>query len=742
MLRQFDTLNKVLFWGTLLPLVVAIFSPLFLSGQFLFPFITVKVIFFRILVEVSLFFYILLVFRCPEFRPRYNILNLTVFIFVSVITVVSIFGVDLYRSFWGNIERGEGLLTLYHLFALFLILSNILRTKKYWKNIFHIVVFVSVLSSVYALFQLLGFSFVIHGGQNRLSSTIGNPAFFAGYLIFGIYLAAYMYKQVKPKLFKVYYLAVILFQIFILIRTETRGSLLGLIGGLLVALVISVFLSKDKKIRVMVVVSLITVVVFGSGIWLFRESEPVKKVAVVNRLATISLTDITTESRLYTWDSSWRGFKDRPLLGYGWENYSVAFNKYFHAEIFRDHGSQIWFDRAHNIVFDILVTSGILGLASYLSIFIAILLVLWKFLKKENDVFTFALIIGLYVAYFIQNLFVFDVLATYLSLFIILSFTVFLSRDDLDKDQVKNISFDMSVVGRVVGGIILLFLLGLSIFEFNIKPLRVNKMGVDALILSARGKKGDATKVFEKAIAMGTNQTVEIRQKYAELVLEMNRINPSDSNIDKLFIHSISEIKNSIKEHPRDVQNYLFLMVLYNASDRFDKTRIDYLLEAGEKALELSPTRPQIYYEIGQAQLSRGKYDEGVQAFKMALELQPEVFESGWNLALAYAMAGKDEALVKQIEELEKRGFNVRTKQNLRSLSLIYFEVKNYTKLVEVHEELVELSPNDATAWVRLGSAYQTVGDLKKAKDAIEMAVELDSSLSEQAKVFMNNLSL
>jgi hypothetical protein len=71
----------------------------------------------------------------------------------------------------------------------------------------------------------------------------------------------------------------------------------------------------------------------------------------LRKLAAISTNDITTQSRLLTWQASWQEFWSGDL-GLRPENYYYVFNKRFPTAIFRDAGSQIWFDRAHNIIFD------------------------------------------------------------------------------------------------------------------------------------------------------------------------------------------------------------------------------------------------------------------------------------------------------------------------------------------------------------------------------------------------------
>lgn len=153
MFKNLDGIGKFLYIGTIVPLFLSLIAPVLVNSSFLFPFITTKTLFFRIAIEVALFFYILLALHREEFRPKFSPLGWSVVIFASIITLASLLGVNWYKSFWGNIERGEGLLTVYHVFALFIIATQTIKSAKLWKGFIHVAILVSVGTAFYALFQ-------------------------------------------------------------------------------------------------------------------------------------------------------------------------------------------------------------------------------------------------------------------------------------------------------------------------------------------------------------------------------------------------------------------------------------------------------------------------------------------------------------------------------------------------------------------------------------------------------------
>jgi len=42
---------------------------------------------------------------------------------------------------------------------------------------------------------------------------------------------------------------------------------------------------------------------------------------------------------------AWEGVKEKPLLGWGQENFNLVFNKYYEPSLY---GQEVWFDRVHN----------------------------------------------------------------------------------------------------------------------------------------------------------------------------------------------------------------------------------------------------------------------------------------------------------------------------------------------------------------------------------------------------------
>ena len=146
--------------------------------------------------------------------------------------------------------------------------------------------------------------------------------------------------------------------------------------------IIQGFLAKEKRYRLAAIGAVASVVLIVFGFYLFKNTDFVKGSQTLSRFSEISFKEKGTQSRVMLVQMGWQAFKERPIFGWGPENFNLVFSKYYDARLW---SQEPWFDRSHNIIFDWLIHGGILGLLSYLSLYGASLYVLWK--KYGRDKF-------------------------------------------------------------------------------------------------------------------------------------------------------------------------------------------------------------------------------------------------------------------------------------------------------------------------------------------------------------------
>jgi len=428
-----------------------------------------------------------------------NPLVIAVSIFVSIFLLACFFGVDPKWSFWSNFERGEGGLQILYLGVFFLLLAILFREEKDWQIIF----WISILAAALVIFYGVGAHLkyidaqMTTGGENgfevkkitgeggplsklfknyigssfkepgfRFAGSLGNPAYTASYLIFALFYAGYLLIKktrintdekriytdkksalISQNLYKsVLLLSIILFLIFFWLAA-TRGAFVGLLAAIIVGAFYFAF--QYKKYR-KPLISLILIGLMAVGLMIYFRDTPFIKSLPGSRIFQITLSAETWQHRTYMWQTALEGFKERPLLGWGPENFLKIFDKHFPIKYFNPSaGFGAWFDRAHSIYFDYLAETGILGLLSYLSIFIVFY---WQLFKKtrintdEKRIYTDnpyksakisinprlqnqhqsalvkALIFTLPVAYLVQGIVLFEILPLYINLFLFLGF--------------------------------------------------------------------------------------------------------------------------------------------------------------------------------------------------------------------------------------------------------------------------------------------------------------------------------
>ncbi len=444
-------------------LYIAPFSAVIVSRSTLFPFIVGKYVFFRTTVALAAIFFVWY-WASGAIAPARNnaeknaeqrekkkfkqSLAIAVFAFIYIIS--GFFGYNPSFSFWSNFERGEGGLQMLFLLIYFLLLSAVFKDNESWQKMLTAASWAAALVVGYGVGAILGIeSFVGEGFCARFAGSLGNPAYLGTYMLFAIFYAAYLavenWKSSK-KLTKFGWLVLLVIFVIFLLLSQTRGAFLGLGIAIISGLFYLFFNSSiSKKIRWVSLSLAAILIISGSLAIKFRNSINLSMPfcgGQGTRLLDVSLSTQNFQTRLWLWQQSIIIFKEKPILGWGMENFNVPFEKHY------DPRFDVWYDRAHNIFFDYLTMTGILGLLSFIGIFIVYY---WQFFKSvtsnkelvnrkqeqvnrnQNPVLvtsyqflvTNVLLFSLPIAYLVQGLVLFDVLPIYINLFLFLAFATY-----------------------------------------------------------------------------------------------------------------------------------------------------------------------------------------------------------------------------------------------------------------------------------------------------------------------------
>ena len=708
-----------------------LFLPLFVYQPTLYPYILSKIIFFRVIVEVLLFFWLLLVWSDKKYKPNFkNPLVLSLTIFIGLMFLTALTGVDPQRSFFSTQERMTGVLTWLHLWAWFLILISCLKEKKYWLRLVKISLLISVIAGLFALDQRCGLKFW-SVKCNYLSGSFGNNIFLAVYSMLHLFLAGFLFFEEKKKLNKIIVLAILFFNLFIMLKASSRGALVGLGAGLFVFLLFKVFTFRSLRPKI-IVLSLLFILIAGFVLLnlasLQKASWLGKTPYFIQRLSSIFKGDW---SRTTAWGIALQGFKERPLLGWGWENFNIPFNLHFHPHYLSYGPANTWFDRSHNEILDILCLTGILGLAAYLALFFSIFYLFKKSSggKKNSLLFLFLLLI----AYFVQNLFVFDTPGPLIVFFFSLGLFYRETSDESDtnKVQIKQVKIDSKFPLPVL--LILLFIfIPWGLYEFNFKPLEKSKEGIRGIITSLYDLKGGLS-WYKESLSEPCFTNPEVRLQLVKTIFVVeDRGGEDEETIKKAVEFAIEESKKNVSEHPLDVRYWLFLGQIYNANADLDSR---YLIEA-EKALEqgikTSLKRQDVYFELGKTKMMLEKDQEAIELYQKALSFDTTIPVSRWNLGLAYLIIGQNENGLREIEKAQEMGFSLSAEPKmLLILAQAYKEVNNCQRAIEIINYILELKKDFVPAYKEKIACYI---NLKEPEKAGEVFGELQKIAPEEAK--------
>jgi O-antigen ligase/TPR repeat protein len=745
-----ENFAKLLRWG----IFVSLFLPLVIFSQYLSPFHFGKMVVFRSLVEMLAVFYIPLAIANKNYRPKWTLILISVSVFTGLYIFTGLTGVNFYSSFWGSLERMGGIFSFIHYWVYFIILVSVISKERDWKKILKVSVGVGFLSILFAYGQeFIKTSFFVgwqHG--ERVIGTIGNPSLFAGYLLFILFLAIFfILRNNTPSWQKGFFAAVFILGVPALFMTASRGSIISFVISLFLLGLFFVFKSKNKKIKTYLITGLVLFALLITAVWLGKGHSFVQKITWLSRVSNISLKTPTIQTRLWSWESAIKGWKERPILGWGPENFTFLHMKYFDSRHFTGLGSETIWDRAHNIILEMLSTMGIIGLLSYLFIFVSIFyLLITKLKKKKISNLDFGVITAMLIAYIGQNLFIFDTFANYFLFFIVMAYINYLgSKDDLSQQQAA-VQIPRAKEPSIFLCAILLIVAMVMVFQFNIKPAKAIYACTRGILAGRAGDTQKAFNYYKKALDYNSPQgAYDIRHKLATFAIQViENQRQKGKNIDVNLLHyAIEMTKKNVENYPQDTTPYLYIgrmhiLLIDSEPETAGKLAEEYI----GKALNINRKNPRIWYELGQAQLSLKKYEDGYNSFKEALNLNPKVATSYWFLGAAAFETGRYnpsryQEAVQYVEKAIQMGYDYKNSINdLMRLVYIYDKVGNYHKVVETYELALLEQPDNPQIHASLAVAYKAIGNYQRAREEALKSAEIDPKFKEEAEKFIKTL--
>lgn len=519
------------------------------------------------------------------------------------------------------------------------VLWQVLADRKKQNLLILIAILSSVLYSILSLFGPDGFNWlpIYQGGP----FTFGNSTFAGMYLFGAFLLSIYNVFQTEKRKWWMY-----LLPILIIISPNTLNSAIwlgdfsrGFVGearastyvlllsviGLLVILGISKISETKTKTTT-------SYALFGLG--LIVMSFAIYSLLLPGGYVNSFYLEQATAVRPLTWEIARKAIIERPLFGWGSDNFERVFEANYDNRILQDeYGNEAWLDRAHNVVMDQLVDAGFVGFVAYIAVYLTIIVtMIYTALKTTNrkDKILASILAIYFPLHFIELQTAFDTSISFplLAFFTILAVVLF---DRIKKEKGKETEFVVDGAPKYIFAGLILILVTLS-FVWGFYPF------VRAQIANAEIRLvGSAEERISWYPALLSSQTDPHAFLWRTATDFQRGIADNPKVLEKagwreILKKEIGILENGYREYitnnPNHFRAHLNLADLLIYQSLFQVDKLAEAQEILDQAIKLVPQSPQPYWMKAVAYVYMGKFTYAREAAQAGLKLNPKIKQS------------------------------------------------------------------------------------------------------------------
>jgi tetratricopeptide (TPR) repeat protein len=496
-------------------------------------------------------------------------------------------------------------------------------------------------------------------------------------------------------------------------------------------------ISPESKIKRAAIFLLGVTVLIVVSFVVLRNSDYMKHDRTFSRFTSLE-SDPAVKTRLIAWKMAWNGVKERPILGWGQENY-IGLYTVNRIPAFE---GQAMVDRAHNVLIDWMITAGLLGLFSYLLILGYALYYLRElYLQALISRAVFITLFTSVVVYFIQNLFTFDTINTYLLFFTLLAYI-----DNL-KERGDVTGFSGSIEEATEYRKMKLFMvifIALLIFSFlayyvNYKPMKVSRLSVH--IRNDFPRYTSFTMLendFSEALSHETfgSTGIRINMKLASAQIIKHNLLGAEGALD--FMEKTGEeLKKGIIGNQHNLDYLSHVISFYYRLARIEPLFIGETEELVKLCIRINPYYEEFHFNLADIYILKKDYERAFDIIDKAVSPDTPNDRKLLKLAEASILVSREDIAERALKKARKiRGFkdteitlkkrSVFAAGELYQIAKAYLDIKNYEKALEMFKEITLIEPRNAGAHFEIAEIYLKTGDKGNAKKAAVKASELD----------------
>ena len=707
--------------------IAIVITPLFYLKETVYPYLLSKTLFFQLVVEVVCGCWLICAVMEKKYRPQWTPITIGVSFFITTLIITALLGVDLTRSFWSTQERAIGVFLFLHVGLLFLVISTFMRAQMLrLKPLLYTSLGVALVVDTIAFLQLSHPTLLlIETPGSRPGATFGNPTFLAGYLVFHLFLALYLcflsLRSDKKDPFSgmaagelSFSILTIIMNTVALLQTQTRGDILGVMIGGLVLAVLFLFRPPTGRISILAKRSLyaallLLVLLCAGGFWFTRNNALWENIPGISRFRTLSLQGEDLIPRLAALSAAWRGFQERPIFGWGWENFNIVFNKYYDPHTLRLNYQETRFDKPHNIFAEYLVTGGIVLFAAFVTL---VTLILWACLKIKDKLLG-QIMAAAVVAYLVRSFFVFDTIGPLMMFFICVGII-----DGQYESVIRAHKKRDRVIDPPPAYLLILLPFMAMAYLVNLVSIEAASYQFRAFQVFVKGKPVEAIGNFRTAIEPWSPYQWNLKRDYATAVAEAYFNNPGLVKPDDAVkaVHAMEEVA---AEHPLDAYNHYALVDLYNQIVDIDKEKyLDAAEREGRIALELSPNRQEVMFSLAKTKSLRADYKGALAILRTAIDLDPKVADGHFYYGLIAFADGNPITGYKELKTSIDLGRRWKNANEPRVVGNFFANSGHLDEAIELYKVSLSLR-EDLETEIKLAIAYYFGGKKELAREKL-----------------------
>jgi len=362
------------------------------------------------------------------------------------------------------------------------------------------------------------------------------------------------------------------------------------------------------------------------------------------------------------------------LFGSGFGEFSLAFLRFKQA-LFNANTS-IWnltFFRSSTFVLELLTTTGVAGLASFL--YIVYKAVRQKPLFLPLVVFVIASFV-LPLAFYHLTLFFFvlGIFAVHKSLSnhneyfdvelqLVAAKKGFfvLSTEEATGRQAEKYA---KILTSIVFGLILIVVLGLGFITYD---FAINNINFQKSIVAASQNNGSLTYTYQaNALNSITGKYTDAYYRvYSQTNLALANAlansnqgkTPSQQTTQTIYTlvqQSINSARTATTLSPSNALNWQNLSGIYRSLIGFGQNADSFAILAAQQSIQLDPTNPQEYINLGGIYYQLKNWDKAIEQFQLAINLKPDLPNAYYNHAHALIEKGDLNAALTELETVKQ----------------------------------------------------------------------------------------